>query len=115
LLDVSNSSLQQAAILAISNLQNKKDILNISQIEKLENVVVSEDLSLQVRLDTLFLLLEYKSYFSEDIADSLINICDKIENDLIKYFVIQNLISLGFTSYELPEVSMEDLNYYFGL
>lgn len=115
LLGVSNNNLQQAAILAISNLHNKKDILNISQIKKLENVVVSKDLSLQVRLDTLFLLLEYKSYFSEDIADSLINICDKTDNNLIKYFAIQNLISLGITNYELPKLSTEDLNYYFGL
>jgi len=104
--------LKRSALQALSNLSDK-NIFTVKEIQRLKNLILSAQDSLNFRVDLIFLLSDFFTFFPEETRSALTAVYELTTEDIVKVFTAETLNNLGFMEFVAPEASPQDWQRYF--
>jgi len=107
--------MQRKIIFNLSNLSKKEKHFAVDDLRRLESIILSIDLSSEIRGTLILLLSDYYAYFPKETLLTLEYLYQNLDDDQINLMLLVDSLNslLGYSKYFLPEASELEWENYF--
>jgi len=101
--DANNFQLKQAAIQAISNIEDQAALFTEQQIEIISELLETTNINNRLRQSLVLLLGDYYRFFPEKVGEILIAVYNSLNADKISQFFAADILNRYLLTTEFPE------------